>query len=68
MPQLSGFVVNDDGDLFLWRLLDAKDKVFKLHGSDGRQHLSTPEWIIGSGQLLADGDGKDGGNHDGGGG
>jgi hypothetical protein len=50
---LRGLVVNDDGDLFLRHLLDAKDEVLKLCGSDGRQDLSAPKWVISLGQLEA---------------
>jgi hypothetical protein len=61
IPLLHGFVVDHDGDLFPRCLLDAK-KVFKLHGFDGWQHLGTSEWVIGFGQLLANGNGKNGAN------
>jgi hypothetical protein len=63
IPLFHRLVLGEDGDLFLSRLLDATYKIFKLCGSDCRQHLSTPKGIMCSDQLLSDRDGKDGGDH-----
>jgi hypothetical protein len=56
--------VGDDNGLF-WQKIIAGQETFKLCGTDGRQDLGSPKKIVCLRQLLADQDGKDGGDGDG---
>jgi hypothetical protein len=66
VPLLDNLLIDHRGDLLLWQCVDAGQQVFKLRGMNHRQHLGTPQWLVGFGQLLANRNGENGWNGGGG--